>query len=203
MQMNSWIGQLREIKATLKPAIPNQSLQKTPSDNRKGRSTEKEHVACPICSCLVRSDRVQKHITKTHKNTIRGDLRRPKSGSKAQQVVFVQCPQCGVRLKENNLSRHVRRRHTRKNLKSEKKRDFRNGEKKIKPSHKQIMTQEEAKQLRAAMNETELLTNKEIAAYIKRNPLKEEVGKFGLPQDKYRWGFFGSRSMQYDVWRKG
>lgn len=29
------------------------------------------------------------------------------------------------------------------------------------------------------------------------------LGKFGVPQDKYRWGFFGNKSMEYDIWRKG
>lgn len=60
-----------------------------------------------------------------------------------------------------------------------------------------------AAEIISAMREMELARNKEIAEYLKRHPIHNEIGKFGVPQDKYRWGFYGSSSMEYDIWRKG
>lgn len=48
-----------------------------------------------------------------------------------------------------------------------------------------------------------LIQNAEIAKYLKRVPMHQEIGKFGVPQDKYRWGFYGSSTMDFDTWRKG
>lgn len=48
-----------------------------------------------------------------------------------------------------------------------------------------------------------LVQNSEIRNYLIRVPEKEQIGKFGVPQDEYRHGFYGSGSMEYDVWRKG
>lgn len=51
--------------------------------------------------------------------------------------------------------------------------------------------------------DSSLIQNPEIRAYIKRVPDQEGLGKFGVPQDNYRYGFYGANSMEYDVWRKG
>lgn len=48
-----------------------------------------------------------------------------------------------------------------------------------------------------------LIQNSEIAKYLKRVPTHQEMGKFGVPQDRYRWGFYGSSTMEFDAWRKG
>lgn len=63
------------------------------------------------------------------------------------------------------------------------------------------ITPEDARELRRA-NQDSLVSDQAIADYLKRFPVHEEIGKFGVPQDKYRWGFYGSRSMEYDVWRR-
>lgn len=58
-------------------------------------------------------------------------------------------------------------------------------------------------ELKKAMTEIEDKKDKEISDYLKKHPIKDGIGKFGVPQDKYRWGFYGSSSMEYDIWRKG
>lgn len=68
----------------------------------------------------------------------------------------------------------------------------------LKPS---ISSQEATKRLEILRN-TENKKNKVIKKYLDKNP-HEDMGKFGVPQDKYRHGFYGSNSMEYDVWGKG
>lgn len=58
----------------------------------------------------------------------------------------------------------------------------------------------DAAQQLAALRDQQLYKDVQINNYLKRTPVVEEHRKFGLPQDKYRWGFFGSKSMRYDVW---
>ena len=48
-----------------------------------------------------------------------------------------------------------------------------------------------------------LVNNKQIYEYLRKNPVNNEMGKFGVPQDKYRYGFYGSSTMEYDILRKG
>lgn len=48
-----------------------------------------------------------------------------------------------------------------------------------------------------------LIRNQEIANYLKRVSDLSGVGKHGVPQDKYRWRFYGSSTMDFDLWRKG
>ncbi len=47
-----------------------------------------------------------------------------------------------------------------------------------------------------------LVSDPQIRSYLERNPVREEMGKFGVPQDKYRWGFYGHGTMEYDSWGK-
>ena len=46
-----------------------------------------------------------------------------------------------------------------------------------------------------------LINDRAIADYLRRNPVTEDMGKFGVPQDKYRYNFFGHASMEVDQWR--
>ena len=49
---------------------------------------------------------------------------------------------------------------------------------------------------------TSILTDEQIRKYLEQHPVTEEIGKFGVPQDKYRWGFYGHATMEYDQWGK-
>lgn len=65
------------------------------------------------------------------------------------------------------------------------------------------ITPEIAAELRKILQDRAFFTNKEIEDYLVKNPNKyDAIGKFGVPQDKYRWGFYGSRTMEYDSWRR-
>jgi hypothetical protein len=60
----------------------------------------------------------------------------------------------------------------------------------------------EAGELLEALSDHHLIADKMVADYLKRNPVKDEMGKFGVPQDKYRWGFYGNKTMEYDSWSR-
>jgi hypothetical protein len=60
---------------------------------------------------------------------------------------------------------------------------------------------EKAKEMNQARKNDNFYTNKAIAQYVAKNPNKDEIGKFGVPQDKYRHGSYGVYSMEYDGWR--
>jgi len=68
-------------------------------------------------------------------------------------------------------------------------------------SFKPIITSQEAtERLNDIRSQSDIIGNKEIKKYIKRCP--DKLRKFGKPQDKYRYGFYGSNSMEYDTWGK-
>ncbi len=45
-------------------------------------------------------------------------------------------------------------------------------------------------------------TQREIKAYLARNPLPDPIGPMGVPQSKYRYGTYGLGSMEFDSWRR-
>lgn len=45
-------------------------------------------------------------------------------------------------------------------------------------------------------------TQREIMAYLARNPLPDPIGPMGVPQSKYRYGTYGLGSMEFDSWRR-
>lgn len=110
---------------------------------------------------------------------------------------IVICPRCDCQVKKKNLKKHTQRIHKTKRRAGRKK-----GGRYI-PPPRENLTAAEALELRKAIEDQNLCSDREIAEYLKKNPLKDEMGKFGVPQDKYRWGFYGSKSMEYDAWGKG
>lgn len=48
-----------------------------------------------------------------------------------------------------------------------------------------------------------LVQNTDINEFLIKNPCDNGMGKFGVPQEKYRHGFYGNKTMEYDIWRKG
>lgn len=62
--------------------------------------------------------------------------------------------------------------------------------------------QNAAEQLKVIKN-TEMTKDREIKEFLEKNPAQEKLGKFGEPQDKFRHGYYGNSSMEYDIWRKG
>ncbi|OBT08053.1 hypothetical protein A9267_10020 [Shewanella sp. UCD-FRSSP16_17] len=41
-----------------------------------------------------------------------------------------------------------------------------------------------------------------IAAFLEKNPVKEQISHFGVPQDKYRRSAYGRSGMEYDSWSR-
>lgn len=54
---------------------------------------------------------------------------------------------------------------------------------------------------RGSRRDSNPILSLEIIKFLERNPY-EDIGKFGVPQDKYRYGSYGSKSMVPDIWRK-
>jgi hypothetical protein len=71
----------------------------------------------------------------------------------------------------------------------------------IRRAHASTLTPEQARAQRQALKDNALVHDQQIRDYLRRNPIKEEkIGKRGVPQDKYRWGFYGHQTMEYDSW---
>lgn len=43
---------------------------------------------------------------------------------------------------------------------------------------------------------------RQIRAYLERNPVPDDMGPMGVPQSKYRRGTYGLHSMEYDTWSR-
>lgn len=110
-----------------------------------------------------------------------------------RDIDWIECPLCGSPVKMRHLRRHMRRVHCVALSPSTEPNPVRKAKR---------ITPEEARELRRANQDNSLVSDQAIADYLKRFPVNEEIGKFGVPQDKYRWGFYGSRSMEYDAWRR-
>jgi hypothetical protein len=95
-------------------------------------------------------------------------------------VGFIICQYCGSIFLRKNRRKHFLKTHATKS--------------------KQKM--EEAKKILDAFHDQEKRRNPKIAKYLRENPISEEK-KFGEPQDKYRYNFYGNRGMEYDTWRLG
>lgn len=71
----------------------------------------------------------------------------------------------------------------------------------IRRAHESALTPEQARLQRQALKESDLVSDQKIRDYLQRNPNREDrIGKFGVPRDKYRWGFYGHQTMEYDAW---
>lgn len=186
--MRDFKDQLKDIKVSLgissveKPIKMALSKNKASKDNRNYRK-------CPECGCNLRYKNFDFHMIKQHGKESRDD--RPKANSEV-----VKCPKCSSRMKKKNLKKHIRRVHDRKT------RVVKNQSSKSIPAERKS-TVKEAIEIKKALDETNLVSDKAIAQYLAKNPSNEKMGKFGVPQDKYRYGFYGSKTMDYDVWSKG
>lgn len=47
----------------------------------------------------------------------------------------------------------------------------------------------------------ELSTHEQIKAYLAAHPAPDPIGRFGVPQAKFRYGTYGQSTMELDFWR--
>lgn len=146
----------------------------------------REYKICPCCGCRLKLNNFNRHILQQHEYMLTDScvtqfLNDPVSGGN----FFTTCPRCNRDVKQRNLNKHIRR-----------------CIQITPPPHRKKPTRETAAEWLKARNELNLVNNKEISEYLRKNPSKDGIGKFGVPQDKYRWGFYGHTSMEYDNWRK-
>ena len=115
---------------------------------------------------------------------------------------FVKCSLCNQEVLRKNFKKHNRRAHRktiRKTILIQKEEVQKS---RYKPPNRYGISPQSAGELLTVIQETKMISNNEIKDYLDKNTIKDDLGKFGLPQDKYRWGFYGSGSMEYDTWRK-
>jgi hypothetical protein len=134
----------------------------------------------------------------------------PKSSNTGRNA-FVACPCCRHPVKAKNLKRHLGRVH-----------DLGANEVTINKPAGGSPTNQTGRMLWAAANAERarrinasnrwrfevsdvegLCRDPAIADYLQRNPVRAGMGKFGVPQDSFRWGFYGHRTMEYDSWGRG
>ncbi|OAI09676.1 hypothetical protein A1359_18510 [Methylomonas lenta] len=148
---------------------------------------DKKHLVCPECKATIRADRYEKHITNQHspEANLKREAEKKLAEEEKQRItlegkMMVVCEICGISISKRRLSRHKERLHR---IYNDPKR-------------------EEAARMRDALEETNVVSDQSIREYLARNPMKEEMGKFGVPQDKYRWGFYGSKTIEFDAWSR-
>lgn len=130
----------------------------------------------------------------------------PKCGTEKHQLNA--CQNCGFRRKIFFNRTGSTKENTSNKLKN-KNSNINNSEKQRKAPHQKIykgqptkITKKHASEVLQAFKEQEESSDIEIKKYIQLNPVNDGVGPLGKPQDKYRWGFYGSKSMDYDGWSK-
>ena len=137
-------------------------------------------------------------------------------------VKNIVCPLCNKGIKEKNLEEHARRIHGKdfalhKALaaeKLEKPKAKTPSKAKKAQARKALARKKQAEKAKICKERVadrieerktlsgSIVQNKQILEYLKKNPSDNGIGKFGVPQDKYRSNFFGSKTMEYDIWRK-
>ena len=107
---------------------------------------------------------------------------------------YIICPSCLQFVYEKNLERHESKSLICKEMLAHE----RQIENQRRASKAKI---EERKKL--GESRRNIVQNPQIYQFLRENPIKDEIRKFGVPQDKYRYGFYGSSTMEYDIWRNG
>lgn len=149
------------------------------SPSEKKYALKNSTVRCPFCNIAYPALLITDHISKDHPNeNISKANIKPKTIITASYFKTSKVDTQEVRIKGKNIRKAVNK----------------TSNEPVKISHKERPIPQ---------TKESIIQNKEIFEYLKKNPTKEEIGKFGVPQDKYRYGFYGSTSMEYDIWRKG
>ncbi|EIJ36996.1 hypothetical protein [Thiothrix nivea] len=149
------------------------------SPSEKKYALKNSTVRCPFCNITYPALLIRDHISKDHpnENISKVDIR-PKTIITASYFKTSKIDTQEVKIKGKNIKKAVDK----------------ISENPIKILHKEKPIQQ---------TKEPIIQNKEILDYLEKNPTKEGIGKFGVPQDKYRYDFYGSNSMEYDIWRKG
>lgn len=109
--------------------------------------------------------------------------------TKNTRVASVKCSHCAAMLNPKNLKRHLKKIHS-----------VVTHVRQASTSRKEQLKTDGAGRLKILRERAQKASQSAIASYLARNPVPDAMGKFGVPQDKYRWGFYGSSSMAYDAW---
>lgn len=159
---------------------------------RSTSANMKRMFACSLLSLKHQRNHRSVNSILATKSQCEQQFKKTEKTDEKRDVDWAECPLCGAAVKRRHLKRHMRRAHRLALSPSTKPKPMRIT-KRISP--------EEARELRRA-NQDSLVSDQAIADYLKRFPVHEEIGKFGVPQDKYRWGFYGSRTMEFNAWRR-
>jgi hypothetical protein len=108
---------------------------------------------------------------------------------------YIICPICHQFISEENWNRHERRSANCKEMIAE-----------LNAQNERRVACKKRIEERKKLGESRLgslVHNKQINEFLRKNPVNNKMGGFGVPQDKYRYGFYGNSTMEYDIWRKG
>lgn len=176
---------------------------------------DKTYYRCPECGCPVKKGRFARHMQQVHEtcldgvaiNEARHVVKAVRDKTKRHAKKDSGHPQ---RLKAAGVTRGGakpeagKKSHSKPNGRTWTRRRTSSAEESQSArSRTPRMSRAEAAQKRAALNDQRLVSDKKIADYLRRNPTENQMGKFGVPQDPFRHGFYGSATMEYDVWRRG
>ena len=142
-------------------------------------------IDCPECGVKVLPKNLQKHIRKAHK---KNNKRNAKSDVRSKSQI---CDICGQEI-AGNINHHKKQVHPARQPKLGAPAKPKRKQKKLSPKQASARLKE--------IRDQKFFHDQAILDYLSRVPEIPKYGKFGVPQDKYRWGFYGHRSMEYDIW---
>lgn len=178
------------------------------------RRLPKHQTLCSVCKEPIHLANLEKHLKEEH-------------GIFKTATSLIQCDKCGVSVSHKNLEKHIRKVHEKRSSQEKKNKakskicdicgqeiagSMKLHKKATHPARKpqfaepksrgkpKPLSPQEAKARLKEIRDQRLFQDKATRTYLARVPEAPKYGKFGLPQDKYRWGFYGHSSMEYDVW---
>lgn len=155
-------------------------------DNKTKRKKKVKRKRCQFCGNRIKLTKLDEHVAKAHPENTTENI------ASRGYAIYPICKLCGVEV-IGSMSNH------------QKKHILAVTNQPHKPSRPQYqkpkLTYSEAAKILAALKEP-IINNESILAYVSRVPEVDALGKFGLPQDKYRYGFYGHASMSYDIWSR-
>jgi hypothetical protein len=206
------VGQKNQVsrKGVVRKDIAGQLVElglakKTPDQNTSKQIIKKFQTTCRICKSIMHKDRLANHLKEMHGVFSEREL--------------VKCEVCGVEVNKKNLAKHNNKVHLLAKNKKNKRHQAKvnkivaasissiGAAKTNKPEFsspqkrkcKRQLSPKEAAARRAALKDQNIQSNA-IKAYLRRVPSKPTMGKFGVPQSKYRYNFYGHKTFCYDNW---
>lgn len=111
---------------------------------------------------------------------------------RVKSKTHIPCPACKVKVRESRLKSHLSK-CTKVKSKTNKK--------SIPSQYLALSDKNKTAPLTDKLKKT-IKESREIQSYLRENPISNQEGKFGVPQDKFKANTYGLNSMEFNPWNK-